>query len=330
MKVTYVHRPRHEGAFSLENEFDSVKSALKGRVDIDEYVHDPRRNLISSVLELRRRKSDVYHVAGDVHYYATFLPRGRTLLTVHDIGHYVHTLRGMRRAIYKLLWLTLPLKAASAITVISDATKAGVAKYFPWCAGKISVIGCPYPENYKFVSRKFNADCPVILQVGTSEYKNVPRLISALKGINCRLVLIGRMTEPILKELKASGTVYENYFNISDAELHSRYIDSDIVSFVSTGEGFGMPIVEANAIGRPLLTSNIPPMADVAGQAACLVDPMDVADIRRGILKIIQSEQYRARLVSEGLENCKRFSANRIAEEYSRLYSKLCANPENS
>ena len=84
-----------------------------------------------------------------------------------------------------------------------------------------------------------------------------------------------------------------------------------------------MPVIEANAIGRPVIVSNISPMKDVAGKAGCLVDPTDVADIRRGIQRVIDDEHYRTTLIALGYENARQYSATEIAARYCRIYSEL-------
>jgi glycosyltransferase involved in cell wall biosynthesis len=67
-------------------------------------------------------------------------------------------------------------------------------------------------------------------------------------------------------------------------------------------------------------------MPEVAGQAACLVDPFDVEAIRRGILKVWHEADYRDKLVAAGFENVKRFTAKAVAEEYAAIYAELAEN----
>jgi len=93
--------------------------------------------------------------------------------------------------------------------------------------------------------------------------------------------------------------------------------------FASTYEGFGLPIVEAQATGRPVVTSNILSMPEVAGGAACLVDPFNVASIREGIAKVIQDSSYREYLVRLGFENVKRFQPENIAKNYLDIYTNI-------
>jgi len=108
-----------------------------------------------------------------------------------------------------------------------------------------------------------------------------------------------------------------------------QYVDADILTFVSTYEGFGMPIVEANVVGRPVLTSNISSMPEVAGDAACLVDPFDVNSIREGLLKIIQDDNYRNNLIEKGKVNAQRFNPSFIAKMYLDIYKKIYQESSN-
>ena len=76
---------------------------------------------------------------------------------------------------------------------------------------------------------------------------------------------------------------------------------------MSLYEGFGLPILEAQAVGRPIVTSSWDPMRSVAGQGALLVDPEDVEEIREGVLAIVNNAELQSKLVSKGLENVKRY-----------------------
>jgi glycosyltransferase involved in cell wall biosynthesis len=116
---------------------------------------------------------------------------------------------------------------------------------------------------------------------------------------------------------------YSNVVNISDKELIKEYKNCDLVIFASTYEGFGLPIVEAQATGRAVITSNVCSMPEVAGNAACLVDPLDPMKIRAGILKVIHNSKYRNDIVKKGLKNVSRFRAKKIAYQYASLYKEI-------
>jgi glycosyltransferase involved in cell wall biosynthesis len=116
---------------------------------------------------------------------------------------------------------------------------------------------------------------------------------------------------------------YSAKADISDNELVEMYIHCDMVVFASTYEGFGLPIIEANATGRTVVTSNILSMPEVAGDAACLVDPFEVESIRAGVLKVIQDAAYREQLVQNGFKNVERFKPEAVAIQYMALYREL-------
>ena len=84
-----------------------------------------------------------------------------------------------------------------------------------------------------------------------------------------------------------------------------------------------MPILEANAVGRPVITSNILSMPEVAGDAACIVNPYSIDEIRSGILRIIENANYRESLVERGFVNVQRFEPKKVARQYLEIYAEL-------
>jgi glycosyltransferase involved in cell wall biosynthesis len=84
-----------------------------------------------------------------------------------------------------------------------------------------------------------------------------------------------------------------------------------------------MPIVEANIVGRPVITSNLLSMPEVAGDAALIVNPYSINEIRQGILKIISDDDYRNDLIEKGFKNAEKFTINIIADVYLNLYNEV-------
>lgn len=323
MRVTFINRHAGEGCFSFEELFENIKRSFPKDVLYKDFFPGPSRSLAGNILAAMRLEGDVFHITGGVNYLGIFLDGKKTVLTVHDIGHYTDTLKGIKRAIYGLLWFALPLRRVAYVTTVSKETKEALLRHFRIASGKVRVIPNCYPVDYRFNPNSFNGARPRILQIGTKFYKNIDRLIEAVKGLSCKLVLVGMLSPETAEKLREYEVDYENLFNLSHDEVHEQYILCDMVTFASIGEGFGLPIIEANAVGRPVVTSNVSSMPEVAGDAACLVDPLSVESIRRGIERVIRDREYRETLVRNGLENIKRFSPERIAGMYLEVYEEL-------
>jgi glycosyltransferase involved in cell wall biosynthesis len=88
-----------------------------------------------------------------------------------------------------------------------------------------------------------------------------------------------------------------------------------------------MPILEAQAIGRPVLTSDLSPMREVAREGALKVDPLNVVSIRNGLKRLLAIPELRNELVKKGFENVKNYSATAIAAQYAEVYREVLDKP---
>jgi len=330
MKVVLIYRHQRPGTHSIEELFHTIAGELRKHVEVMEYEVGTRRDTLKDAWRLRKMRADIYHVTGDVHYFALPLPHRKTVLTVHDINHYLSELSGFRRSVYKWLWLQWPIRAAHTVTTISANTQKNLVRHLDISGKHIEIIENCYSAFLKPVSRAFHPDCPVILQIGTAPHKNITRLAEALQGIRCQLVLIGQLNISLKRKLVECGVDYVNRFDLTHQDICQQYFNCDMVSFVSLREGFGVPIIEAQACGRPLITANLSPLREVAGDGACLVDPLDVAQIRAGILRIIADADYRDQLVERGLRNVVRYSPAMISGQYLDLYREVARDQQTA
>jgi glycosyltransferase involved in cell wall biosynthesis len=323
LRVVLIYRKPNAGGYSIEQLFHAIACELRKQIEVVEYAVGDRRSFLLDAWRLRQLDADIYHITGDINYMVNLLPRKKVVLTVHDIGNYLFGLSGIKRSLYKWFWLIFPIRRAGLVTSVSMETRNNIVKHLRITNKRIVVIENCHSAIFKPVEKSFAKECPVILQVGAWSYKNVPRLVESLKGLRCHLVLIGRLDDEIMQKLAECEVSYENLVGLTQNEIYQKYVECDVVSFVSLGEGFGVPIIEAQAVGRPLITADVSPLCDVAGKGACLVNPLDVSQIREGIQRIIGDENYRNKIIATGFQNVSRYSPATISGQYLALYKKL-------
>jgi glycosyltransferase involved in cell wall biosynthesis len=275
-----------------------------------------------NMVEATFRQGPVNHITGDVHYITLLLRKKRTVLTVHDCRSMVRLI-GIKRWLFRLMWLRLPSRRSAIVTVDSEFSRSELLRHVEVEPQRVRVVPVPFKPEFRPIPLRFNAGHPRILQLGSGSNKNIERLLEALQDVPCHLRLIGRPSTSQLNALRKYRIDYSAVERLSDSEIVDEYIRSDLVTFVSTYEGFGLPIVEANAVGRPVITSNICSMPEIAGGAACVVDPFDPESIRAGIVRIIRDESYRQELIERGYRNAERFSPRIVAAQYRRIYMEL-------
>ncbi len=324
--VHFQRRPRHNANFSLEFIFDDVRQRLSSsidfKVDLARYESNGFVRRLLNAVFAARAQGVINHVTGDIHYVNAFFRKSRSILTILDCGP-MNSNIWYKRFIFKLFWLYLPVRKAKCITTISQASKSDIVRYAKCDPDKVVVIPVAVSELFRPFAKEFNTDCPVLLQLGTAPNKNLERLIPALENIPCKLVIVGQLNEEHKRLLTLHGIQFENKFNLSQQEVIDEYTKCDILTFISTFEGFGMPIIEANWVERPVIAGNNSSMIDVAKDAAFLVDASDVSDIRNGILRLISDKDLREDLIDKGRSNRMRFSGEHIAEMYYDVYEKV-------
>ena len=326
-------RPQRSGAFSIENLFRTllpyIQEQMPSELCIIQHASRGLKCRWQMLQEVKRERSLlVNHITGEVNFIALALDRQRTILTIHDLES-LDRKQKFPHYLIRFFWLYLPLKRVQYVTVISEASKRKLLQGFPFLKEEaVKVIANCLTSDIDFSEKKLNPQEPVILQIGTKENKNLPNLIKAIAPLNCRLLLVGQLSEEIRQLLSENGIVFENFVNISNEEIKVLYRQCDIVTLVSLYEGFGLPILEGNAAGRPVITSNISSMPEAAGDAALLVDPTSVVGIREAIVSLVDSQALRVDLIRKGRKNILRFTPEAVATQYVQLYKQIIAAHE--
>jgi glycosyltransferase involved in cell wall biosynthesis len=328
MKLLFAHRkPRPYGNFSIENYFQTLSPFLEKEAELEHWQAPhfsngivPRYLSVKSLeTKVEKWRPNITHVSGDVHFLMWGIPKGKRVLTIHDIG-FLREAKGIKYQLLRFFWLTGPVKKAHAITCVSTATKNEILRHLPK-ARRIQVIPTVVDQRFVRADKAFNAEYPTILLLGSAPNKNLKRVLKATQGLNVKLSIVAKLDAEELELLQ--GQKYEVCQSISFEELLEKYKQADIVSLCSTHEGFGMPIIEAQATGRVVITSNCSSMPDVAGKGALIVDPYSVKSIKEGILQLISNEFLRNELIAAGFENCKRFDPAVVAQQYLKVYRSL-------
>ena len=324
--IQFIFRKTNPLFFSIEKVFDSLRDGFRDQVSVEEqyvpYYSSSVRDILRNMRFVGKTKADIYHVTGDIHYAVMALPAGKTILTIHD-SVFLRETRGFKKLFFKWIFLKLPVRKSRYVTTISEKSKQEIIRYTKCDPAKVFVIPNPVNRHIYFSKKEFNAENPRLLFIGSTPNKNLDRIIHALAGIPCTLEIVGQIPEDHLLLLKKNNIQFNQCAGLSEAEMADKYAAVDIILFPSLYEGFGLPILEGQKAGRVVLTSNIPPMTEVAGGGACLVDPYDELSIRNGLLRIINDDRFRDQLVQKGFENISQYEVQKIADQYLDLYNRI-------
>jgi len=236
-----------------------------------------------------------------------------TVVTVHDLA----ILRAPDafprwHRLYGRAGLIRVLRSADAVVTVSEFTKAEVLELADVPAERIRVV--PNGVDPVFVPDGPRAGGEYVLAVATLEpRKNLGRAVEAARAAGVELRVVGARG---WGGVDVAGWVGE----VPDPELAALYRGAKTVVYPSLYEGFGLPVLEAMACGTPVVTSRGTAMEEVAGDAAVLVDPRDIASIADGIRDAIER---RDELSPAGLARASRFTWSRAADTVVELWREL-------
>lgn len=283
---------------------------------------------------------DIIHT----NYLCSILPsRAKKIVTVHDILFKTHPQ-------YFPLFLKLGVDLfskrcfaeADKIIAVSNYTKNQLIQYYPQICNKIEVIYEAASKDFYFmedkgrvklkIEEKFNINKPYILFVGRfAPIKNIESLISyysqSHNNIDYDLLLVGRFDKSFpnieLEKYIQDNSSVKKIADVSNADLNLLYNGATLFYFVSRGEGFGLPILEAMSAGCPVLTSNTTACNEIAGDAAVKVNPCSLDEIFNAMDFLLSDREYRKKIVVEGLKRADYFSWEKCARETLNLYRSL-------
>jgi glycosyltransferase involved in cell wall biosynthesis len=285
-------------------------------------------------LEMLRLPPDILFVPAHV---LPLINPPRSVVTIHDLGFLYHPEAHTRaQRLHHRLFTRLSAKRATHIITVSEAVKHDLQHFYGIPAAKIEVTYHGVHERFKPVTqssmleaaqKRYGIKQPYFLSVGTIQpRKNIARLIEAFAAAHAtidhhiNLVLVGKrgwQTEKIERRAAELGIAESVHFAgyVSDQDLPAILSGALAFVFPSLHEGFGMPVLEAQACGTPVLASNVSALPEVVGDSGVLVDPYNVAAIANGLVRLASDPNLRDQLREQGLKHAASWTWERTAHQ---------------
>ncbi|MDI6704119.1 MAG: glycosyltransferase family 1 protein [bacterium] len=266
------------------------------------------------------------------------------IVTIHDatIWKYPHTLSWKGRFYMRPLTI-LASKRAEMIITPSENSKREIIEYAKVREEKVvntkegideRFMPIKQKDRLEEIRKKYGLPIRFILSVCSLEpRKNLLTLIEAYKILrdkdpNLRLVLVGRKAwgnDAILRRIEELGLKDELFLTgyIPIEDLVYIYNLAELFVYPSIYEGFGLPPLEAMACDCPVITSNTSSLPEVVGDAAILVDPLDVDNLSESIYRVLNDEYLKKAIRCRGIERVKEFSWEKSVRETLRVYKKV-------
>lgn len=297
-------------------------------------------SMMGSILETRKiLKSGSW----DVFFSPLFFPRILTRSTKTKVIVMIHDLIYLDEAEnplkYFKLWLATFAggKTAEKILTVSEYSKSVIEKRFPCFKSKLTVVPCPLPLN-----KLTGHDDSILVRLSLDErkfflfvsalrkYKGYEQTIQAFGELDLpdiKLVIVGKpdlwhergLPSEIVQLAKNEKVVFTGY--ISDMELNSLYRNALALVFPSQAEGFGIPVLEAQYHGCPVICTEIRPLKETAGAGALFIPNHSATSIRKGMGELCRNQPLRENLIEIGKRNCQRFLPSLICSSFIRLLS---------
>lgn len=294
---------------------------------------------------IEKIKPDIFHALDNTG--AVQKTSAKNVVTIHDLiplvlGEYMDSISQKEY----LIAIKATVENADIVVSISQFTKNEIVKYLKIPAEKIKVIHNGYDlaetlsvAEFDQLRARLKISKKYIIYVGgLGPRKNIEKLIRAFAmarsktNQDTQLVLTGKIKKNIAKEIAGYKKVIEE-LNLNNLVIFTDYIlqseldslrkNAAMAIYPSLYEGFGLPVIEAMALGTPVIASNTTSIPEVAADAAILVNPEATDEISSGIVKLLSDENLCQKLIKKGLGNVKRFSWQKTAQEIWNLYKAL-------
>lgn len=290
-------------------------------------------------LRMMRDRIDLFH---DPVFPLPLLLPVPGVITVHDLSGYTDPGLHNRRTALGARLLPLHVRRARMIMADSGYTASQLESHFPGCGNKTLVVPLGVSEAFRPVDDPalldevrslYGLPMRFLLFLGTLEpRKNLPRLLDAFADCSSEvphaLVIAGglgwkysALMEAVSGHPAADRIILTGY--VSDEHLPALLTMAEFLVYPSLLEGFGLPVLEAMACGTPVITSASSSLAELAGNAALLADPLSVDSISECIMRMASEKELRKELSERGIRRASGYNWERTARETLRVYHRV-------
>jgi len=259
-----------------------------------------------------------------------------SVVTIHGLEYEHYPELYPKKHLVYIRWATkYALKNARKVIAVSESTKNDLVKLYGANPDKIEVVhhGVEIPSFKHLVSSE-SIEQPYILFIGRLESKkNINGLVKAFEllkkkyRVPHKLILVGprgygyNNSKFKIQNSKFGADIIEKGY-VSEDEKWTLLKNADLFILPSFYEGFGMPILEAQAADCPVITSNLSSMPEIAGEGAVLIEPDNIEQIVQMVYKVISDKELKGRLIGQGRQNVKKFSWEKCAQETLKILEK--------
>lgn len=258
-------------------------------------------------------------------------PCAINVTTVHDFTYELFV-KGLKKKIHT--WQKFSaIRHSDAIVCISEYTKQDLLRLMPNVdEQKVKVIYNGVSEAFHVVGRNsplkqltFPKGSYVIFIGRRDSYKNFDLVVRCVAATSLNLIVIGSQFSPKEKEFVnrfLPSKRYQCLSNVPDEQLNILYNHAAALVYPSSYEGFGIPVLEAQRAGCPVIALNVSSIPEISGKTPLLMNELSEEEMVAK-LSLLDNQELMQTVINEGLANSKRFSWEKMANEYLELYQSL-------
>jgi glycosyltransferase involved in cell wall biosynthesis len=258
---------------------------------------------------------DVFHAP---HYVVPFFPPRATVVTIHDLMHLTRPEHAsLAKRAYARWMMGRAFRLSARVIAVSEATKKEILAFGPAQGGKVVVI--PNGVRGDFFEGGAEKGSYLLFLGNDKPHKNLDGLLSAWPRV--------RAAHPALSLVLAGvapGRVHAEGVRVlgfvPDAEVPGLVAGARALVLPSFAEGFGLPVIEAQAAGTPVACSDIPALREAAGDAAVFFDPHDISSLADALNMLLGDEEKKDLLRKRGRERAAQFTWTHVAEQTAAVY----------